>query len=156
MEAFNWLREQLGDNWEQLLAEDAPPAAQRPAPRPRQNRPQQQSGGVMMFPSIVQFGAAAAAGGAANQANTLQGMIDQTTGAIARENQSRVSQMREYYRMMQDQQMKGMDIQALLIRLRHEREMAEKRMKYEAGMQRMRDDKARGVKFSTRWNRLFD
>ena len=110
----------------------------------------------MMFPSVANFGAAAAAGGAANQANHLQGMIGQTMGTIARENQSRVAQMREYRRMMQEQQLKGMDLQALIIRLQHERALAEKKMKYEAGMQQMSDDKARGVIHSTRWGKMFD
>jgi hypothetical protein len=105
----------------------------------------------MPYGSIVDFGAAAAGAGAQSQGSHLQNMANMTMGAIGRENQSRVSQMREQRRMMQDQELKQMDLQELLIRLQHEREMATKRMQYEAYL----DDRKRGVIKSTRWRGLF-
>lgn len=139
-----------------LLADFPQPQPPRQPAQPNQQARPQAPGEGMMFPSVAHMGAAAALGGSAQQANHLQGMVGQTMGAIGRENQSRVAQMREHRRMMQEQQLKGMDLQALLIRLQHERAMAEKKMRYDAGMQRYSDDRARGVISSTRWNKMFD
>lgn len=109
----------------------------------------------MLFPSMG--GVAQHAGMMhAAQGNALQNMANMTMGAISDENRSRVAQSREHRRMMQEQQLKNMDIQALLARLQHERELAEMRMKYEAGMKQMQADKDRGVTYSTRWRKLFD
>ena len=59
---------------------------------------------------IRQFGPSA-------QANALQGMIDQTTGAIQDENDSRVAQEREWRRMQHEKEMKQMELDALIARL---------------------------------------
>jgi hypothetical protein len=105
----------------------------------------------MAYGSMVHFGSAAAAAGHRAQGAHLQNMANMTMGAIGRENQSRVSQLREQRRMMQEQQLKQMDLQQLLIRLQHERDMAEKQMKFQSYL----DDKKRGVISSTKWRGLF-
>jgi hypothetical protein len=152
-EPFDWLREQLGDDYQAALMADVNPAprARRGTPaRPARRQPQREQ--AMPFGSIVDFGRMAAGAGAASQGSHLQNMANMTMAGIGRENQSRVAQLREQRRMMQDQQMKEMDLQELLIRLQHEREMAEKQMKYASYL----DDKKRGVVSSTKWRGLFD
>jgi uncharacterized membrane protein YqiK len=110
----------------------------------------------MAYGSVVDFGRMAAGAGAAAQGSHLQNMANMTMGAIGRENQSRVSQLREQRRMMQEQQMKEMDLQELLVRLQHERELAEKQMKFQAGMKEIEADQKRGFFSSEKWKRLFD
>jgi hypothetical protein len=141
------------DGWEfqgfpEELGRELPAA--RPRRRTARRQPQREQ--AMPFGSIVDFGRMAAGAGAAAQGSHLQNMANMTMAGIGRENQSRVSQMREQRRMMQDQELKQMDLQELLIRLQHEREMATKRMQYEAYL----DDRKRGVIKSTRWRGLFD
>lgn len=57
---------------------------------------------------------------AAQQGGHLAGMINQTTEAIQRENESRVAQMREERRREHERQMKQMEIDAMLKRLEQE------------------------------------
>ena len=85
-----------------------------------------------------------------------QNMAGDVNDAISGEMRSRVSQSREQRRMQQEQSMKNMDIQALLVRLQHEREMAEKKMRYDFAMREIESDKARGVTSSTRWGKMLD
>ena len=62
-------------------------------------------------------GAYHAAVGAQQQANALQGMINQTMNAWQDEHDSRVSQLREMRRMEHERMLKQMEIDALLARL---------------------------------------
>lgn len=140
---------------EQLAAELAQQQQRRPSSQP-QRRASNNPGGSGVYGSIVDFGRMAAAGGAAEQGRALGNAMNLTMGAINQENMSRVAQSREMRRLAQERAMKNMDLQALLIRLQHERELAEKKMKYEAAMQQIRDDKERGVVFSSRWKRMLD
>lgn len=150
---MEWLRNFLGNVIPQ--EEVQRPAENKPAAeRPRR---QKQGEGVvpMNIPSSL-FGAGAGMGAHIAQGNHLQGMANQATNAIEEENRSRVAQAREARRLQHEMSLRGMEYQALLARLAHERWLAERRMRYEAGMQRMSDDKARGVISSTRWDKMFD
>lgn len=145
--------------WEDQLAAELARQPQRRAPQAR-SQPRRASannpGGSGVYGSITDFGRMAAASGAAEQGRALSDAMNLAMGAINQENMSRVAQSREMRRMAQEQAMKNMDLQALLIRLQHERELAEKKMKYEAAMQQIRDDKARGVVSSSRWKKMLD
>lgn len=144
-------------NEEPMDGVDPLPPLQEKKKAPRVRRPfVQRQGAGSVFGSITDYGRMAAGMGGAAQGAHLGGMIGQTMGAIARENQSRVAQQREMRRMDHDLQRQQEELQALLIRLQHERELAEKKMKYDYAMQQIADDKERGVKFSTRWKRLMD
>lgn len=92
----------------------------------------------------------------AQQFRHHQGMAGDVNAAISAEMRSRVAQSQEQRRMQQAQSMKNMDMQALLVRLQHEREMAEKKMRYDFAMREIESDKARGVTSSTRWGKLLD
>ena len=54
---------------------------------------------------------------AAQQGRHLAGMINQTTGAIDKENDSRVAQQREMRRMQHEINLKQMELDALLKRI---------------------------------------
>lgn len=154
---MNWLQEWLG-NFLQQGEEQRPGQDQRrqEPPATRTRRTNQGGGAVAMgFPTSL-FGAGAAMGGHMAQGNHLQGMANQATNALEEENRSRVAQAREARRLQHEMSLRGMEYQALLARLAHERWLAERRMRYEAGMKGMSDDKARGVISSTRWNKMFD
>ena len=62
-------------------------------------------------------GAYHAAVGAQQQANHLQGMINQTMAAHQDENDSRVAQLREMRRMEHEMAMKRMELDAMLARI---------------------------------------
>lgn len=77
-------------------------------------------------------GAAMALGGfnmgqmmAGQQGNHLAGMINQTTGAIGKENDSRVAQQREMRRMDHEINLKRMELDAILKRIEAARAQAD-------------------------------
>lgn len=83
----------------------------------------------------------------------LAGMAQGVNNLFQRENDSRVAQAREMRRMQQEREMAMMQHQALLARLQHERQLAEMKMKNDARAQRIADDRAAGIMWSTRWDR---
>lgn len=62
---------------------------------------------------------------AAQQGGHLAGMINQTTNAISKENDSRVAQAREMQRMQHEINMKQMELDALLKRIEAARAQAD-------------------------------
>lgn len=62
--------------------------------------------------NFVYGGMAAAMDGAAAQGNYLQGMMNNATGMIQRENDSRVAQMREMRRMEHEKELMRMQVEA--------------------------------------------
>ena len=80
----------------------------------------------------------------AQQGNSLQNAINQTTGAWRDEHDSRVSQNREARRMQHEKDIERMRIEALLKRL----EMEKDQMRG----QRIAADRKAGVIHSTHWN----
>lgn len=83
----------------------------------------------------------------------MGGMHQDLMSAMERENYSRVAQSREARRMAEQRLRDQNDYQTLLLRLQHEREMAEKKMRYDALMREIESDKQRGVISSTKWDR---
>lgn len=61
----------------------------------------------------------------AQQGAHLAGMINQTTGAIDKENDSRVAQQREMRRMQHEINLKQMELDAILKRIEAARQSAE-------------------------------
>lgn len=84
----------------------------------------------------------------AQQANSLQNAINQTTGAWRDEHDSRVSQNRERRRMEHEKEIERMRQEAVLKRLQAEQEMMREQMR----QQRMAADRKAGVLSSTNWN----
>jgi hypothetical protein len=80
------------------------------------------------------------------QAAHLQGMANQAMNAIGDENDSRVAQTREARRQEQEYRMQ---MDALLVRLQHERFMAARAMQ----SQKEAADRASGVTFSSEWGK---
>jgi hypothetical protein len=62
---------------------------------------------------------------AGQQGNHLAGMINQTTGAIGKENDSRVAQQREMRRMDHEINLKKMELDAILKRIEAARAQAD-------------------------------
>lgn len=115
-------------------AQQQPPAPRRAAvPMPRQYA-QQSGGSEVMFNPAQQFA-------------IHRGMTGDVMGAISNELDSRVAQQREARRMQHQSGMAGMEYQMLLARLRHERELAEKEMRFKREMA----DRQRGVISSSEW-----
>ena len=82
---------------------------------------------------------------AGQQGGHLAGMANQINQAIQDENDSRVAQMRELRRQEHEKEMLRMQQEALLERLRLERELAER--------QSQAADRARGILYSSTWKR---
>lgn len=110
---------------QQAALEGRPPRPPKPAGRPRGAfvRPAFSTGAVPMM-NHGASGAYHAAIGSAQQGKALGDMISQTMAAHQDENDSRVSQEREYRRMMHEQEIERMrqetermKIEALLARL---------------------------------------
>ena len=80
------------------------------------------------------------------QAAHLQGMANQAMGAIGDENDSRVAQAREARRQEQEYRMQ---MDALLVRLQHERFMAARAMQ----AQKEAADRARGMTYNSEWGK---
>lgn len=110
---FDEWMEELGLDDEAVLqraARGLPPVAQPDRPANRQYRTPRMSmpAAQMAMPSLPN---------PAQQADILQDMADKTTAAFRRENDSRISQLREARRMEHEREMERMRIDALLRRL---------------------------------------
>lgn len=113
--------------------------------RAKQGRTSQ--GGFATHPMQAQYSAFMQGFGPQAQANSLQGMINQTTNAWQDENDSRVAQAREMRRMEHEKEMERMRQETILRRLQMEQGMDAQRMR----MDRIAKDRANGVLFSTNW-----
>lgn len=109
----------MGPGAAEAAARPLPDQPERPAERqqperqqPRNNRPARQAG--FQAPQVPVITPAV-------QASVLQGAIDKTTDAIADENKSRVSQLREMRRMQHEKELEMIRAQAALERVRQAR-----------------------------------